>query len=80
MEQKGAYSVDLYNKGHLEKVVIDDYIPCLKDKKEPMFIMNSRELWPMLVQKAWVKGYGSYVNTRDIYPKKILSQLTGFPT
>lgn len=34
----------------------------------------------MLLQKAWVKTYGCYVNTRSVEPNKMLVQMTGFPT
>jgi hypothetical protein len=51
----------------------------LKDKKEPMFLMNKKELWPMLLQKALAKAYGCFINTRTITPSKMLLQTTGFP-
>lgn len=42
--------------------------------------MDERELWPMLLQKALVKSYGCYVNSRNIEPNVLLQQLTGYPT
>jgi hypothetical protein len=32
-DQKGAYTLDLYPKGFTEKIVVDDFVPCLRDKK-----------------------------------------------
>lgn len=76
----GCYRIYLYPKGVFQRVVIDDYIPCLKDKREPMFITDSKECWPLLLQKAWVKTYGSYVAARRIHPRVILHEMTGFFT
>lgn len=45
-----------------------------------MFITDSKECWPLLLQKAWVKTYGSYVAARNIHPRIILHEMTGFFT
>ena len=71
-DKKGMYSFELFHRGFSEKVFIDDYLPCLRDKKEPLFLLNNKELWPMLLQKAWVKPYGCYLNTLNVQPKRML--------
>ena len=71
-EVDGCYRAYLFPKGVCQEVAIDDFIPCLKDRKEAMFISCSNECWPMLLQKAWVKTYGSYVEASNIHPRVIL--------
>ena len=37
-----CYKACLYPKGVMDSVVVDDYIPCLKGKKQPLFISNRK--------------------------------------
>lgn len=52
----------------LEKQIIDDYIPYIKDRKEAMFLSNQQEMWPMLLQKALAKLHNSYFAIADVDP------------
>lgn len=79
-DRRGMYEFKLYHHGHSERVIVDDFLPCLRDKKEPLFLLNKKELWPMLLQKAWVKPYGSYLKTLNVHPARMLYEMTGCPT
>lgn len=57
----GVYSVKFYIRGVPTEIVIDDFIPCYDDKLEPFFAKpNGKELWVMLLEKAWCKLFGDY--------------------
>jgi hypothetical protein len=62
----GKYIVELHVFGK-QQVVVDDFVPCVLNPKtstfEPMFTYKKGgdELWPIIVEKALAKLYGSYV-------------------
>ena len=56
----GKYVVKLFLGGKPTEVTVDDWLPVLRDK--PAFCYSkdeSGELWPSLLEKAWVKAHGS---------------------
>ena len=56
----GKYVVKLFLGGKPTEVTVDDWLPVLGDK--PAFCCSkdeSGELWPSLLEKAWVKAHGS---------------------
>ena len=64
--------------GKLEHVVIDNYIPT--KNHEPCFSKaNGNELWVILLEKAWAKVRGNYLNTEGGLVKNGLRLLTGAP-
>lgn len=47
------------NTDQWERIIIDDYIPCKKGTKTPKFATpNGRELWVLLLEKAFAKFCG----------------------
>ena len=47
---------------------------------EPAFSKTlAEELWVILLEKAWVKLFGSYENTEGGCPSEVLHNLTGAP-
>lgn len=62
-DKPGTYSFELFHRGLSEQIIVDDFLPCLRDKREPLFLSNNKEQWPMLLQKAWVKPYKNYLKT-----------------
>lgn len=47
--------------GHPQIIVVDDYIPFDKVTKRPVFAgKKTKNIWPMLLEKAWAKVNGSY--------------------
>jgi hypothetical protein len=57
--------VRFYRDGEEEYVVVDDFFPVMKDeqgKPKWAFVsgLDGEELWPMVIEKAYAKFYGSY--------------------
>ena len=59
-QKNGKYVIRLYDarikdiKHRKRKIVIDDYIPCDKDTKQPIFSSpNGNEMWVLLLEKAF---------------------------
>lgn len=62
------------------KVTIDDYIPCYYGGG-PMFCRaTGDELWVLLLEKAYAKLHGNYVQLRSGYVSHGMADLTGAPT
>ena len=75
----GFYSLILFLDGEYQIVFIDDYLPCLKGTNIPYFSKsNNFELWPLLLEKAWAKVNGSYVNSLSGWPNDVFRTFTGF--
>ena len=75
----GFYSLILFLDGEYQIVFIDDYFPCLKGTNIPYFSKsNNFELWPLLLEKAWAKVNGSYVNSISGWPNDVFRVFTGF--
>jgi len=77
---RGRYELTLYD-GAKKKwctVVIDDRIPCRKGTKEPVFCKPAgRELWVLLLEKAFAKFVGGYHNLSGGHAIWALQALTG---
>lgn len=54
------------------KITVDDYVPYLKEREEGMFLSNNNEIWPMILQKALAKTYGSYLELDNINTKEFI--------
>jgi calpain-15 len=75
---QGIYGVKLLNKGEYKEIVVDDYFPCLGG--EPAFSKaNGRELWVLLLEKAWAKKFGSYERIEAGFAENVMHDLTGAP-
>ena len=73
------YEIILFINGEFQIVLIDDYIPFLKNKNRPYFSNpNNNEIWVLLLEKAWAKINGGYSKIIEGWPSEILSCLTGF--
>ena len=77
---RGRYDVRLYDK-RIEKfvvVTVDDRIPCPKGTKKPRFLKpNGSELWAIILEKAFAKLYGSYIDLDGGMSKNAWIALTG---
>jgi len=59
--KNGAYSMIFYIKGIPIEICVDDYFPCYGHVRDPIFARSQeRELWLMLLQKAWAKIFELY--------------------
>ena len=76
----GAYDVRLCLAGKWITVTIDDYFPC-KRYGQPVFLTSrDRELWVMLIEKAFAKSCGSYFALRSGQTHTAYEDLTGCPS
>jgi len=78
----GAYAVQFYVQGIPVEVVVDDQIPCYDfDAKKPLFSKpKGKELWTLIMEKAWAKLYGSYTVTEAGHSGLAIEYLLACPT
>ncbi len=68
--------VALCINGVWQDVVLDDYFPC--HQGSALFNRSkSGELWVMLLEKAWAKLHGGYMNIAAGLTREALRDLTG---
>jgi hypothetical protein len=78
--QNGYYEIVLKLDGEWNIVQLDDYFPCDRKTKLPIFARpNGPELWALLLEKAWAKVNGGYMNIIGGDSVEVLSTLTPFP-
>ena len=66
-EKKHVYGINFFINGRWNRVLVDDYFPCIINKKNPFgelyFSSSSQnEIWVSLIEKAWAKVNGNYAN------------------
>ena len=77
---RGKYVVTLWdgNARHWLKIVVDDRIPCRRGTTTPVFCKPAgRELWVLLLEKAFAKFVGGYPNLAGGFSIWALQALTG---
>ena len=77
----GVYCVTLCINGVWEEVILDDLIP-VKPGSGRDIAFNytlTNELWVILLEKAWAKVHGGYMNTDGGIIREALRDLTGAP-
>ena len=80
-QQKGVYSVTIFNLGMPFEIIIDSYFPYMTTYNELIFSRpNGNELWVILLEKAWAKFLGAYKNCEGIPATITLNHLLGCPT
>ena len=78
--ENGCYEVVMRIEGVWQVVIIDDYFPCHKGTKKPLFAQsNGGELWVMILEKAWAKVNDSYSNFIGGWSNDVLFSITNFP-
>jgi len=76
--EEGLYSVNMLKNGQWTQIVVDDNFPC--DDGRPAFSKgNGREMWVLLLEKAWAKKYGSYAKIEAGFAENVMHDLTGAP-
>lgn len=77
----GCYCVALCLNGVWENVIMDDYIPMRPDKPGSIAFNHTtnNELWAILLEKAWAKVHGGYLNIDGGLIREALRDLTGAP-
>jgi len=81
VNRAGVYRLRLYNETDTKavEVTVDDAFPC-KPGAGPIFTHNKqKEIWSMLIEKAYAKMMGNYYNLKSGQPADAFSDLTGCP-
>ena len=77
--EQGLYQLRICKNGEWVKVTVDDYIPCFNNGG-PMFCRaQGDELWVLLLEKAYAKLHGNYVQLRSGFVSHGMADLTGCP-
>lgn len=64
--KSGYFAVTLYPKSSCRCISVDSNLPFIANTSQPLFIADKKEGWPMLIQKAMAKHYGSYYKLNAI--------------
>ena len=78
----GAFCIKFYNNGKEDVIIIDDHFPFLTDEEDFAFCRSrsENELWPMILEKAYAKKFGSFTFIQGGLIDNALSDLTnGIP-
>ena len=77
----GFYVLRLYKNGIPIYLVVDDLIPCNKMTKSPLFTKPiGKEIWVLLIEKAWAKMVGNYHKAESMTPDHMMEDLSGAPS
>lgn len=76
----GQYIIILNINNTPTEILIDDYIPCLRGTRCPLFCRSPpNNIWPMLIEKCLAKVYGSYYNLQSASVVDIIRKLLPLP-
>ena len=76
-EGNGLFAVALCLNGVWEDVILDDHAPCNANGKLDFNTSKTNELWVVLLEKAWAKVHGGYLNIEAGLTREALRDLTG---
>ena len=76
----GAYLVRLCKDGLWRNVIVDDFLPCNRNKSLCYTTASRRQLWVPLIEKAAAKLSGGYEGMHSGTLCEAFSLLTGFAT
>ena len=76
-ENNGLFAVALCLNGVWEEVILDDYAPCTSSGSLAFNTSKTQELWVVLLEKAWAKVHGGYLNIEAGLTREALRDLTG---
>lgn len=80
VQSNGRYEICMKLDGEWNVVIIDDLIPCSKKTRKPIFAKSKgNELWAILLEKAWAKVNGGYINTVAGMASEVIECLVNFP-
>lgn len=79
ISEEHCYCVWLCHDGIWEAVVLDDYFPCRNNKVPAFSKSNGKELWVLLLEKAYAKLHGGYDKIEAGVTGYALKDLTGAP-
>ena len=79
--EEGIYSIRLFIRGKPWIVTVDDYM-LFNSNDELVFAKqsyNGKSIWGALIEKAWAKVKGNYINSNNGYTINGIRALTGVP-
>jgi hypothetical protein len=78
----GIYAVRFFIDGEVKKIIVDDLIPFDTYSNRPAFTKfpQSKNIWSIVMEKAWAKFLGNYQRTISGVPNDVFSIMTGAPT
>lgn len=80
-KELGFYVVSLYIDGAVKNIVVDDNFPCSAGSKAPLFTRpNGKEIWVMILEKAWVKNFGTYFAAEGMAADTMMEDVAGAPS
>lgn len=82
ISENGVYAVWINVNGVWRNIIVDDYFPVQRSNQgfKPAFSCTSaKDIWLMLLEKAYAKAYGSYFDIIGGNPVNALRDLTGAP-
>jgi len=82
VNKTGKYSVRFFEQGVPKVITVDDQFPCYGNNQDvPLFSRpQGKELWAILLEKAWAKFFKGYTNAESGYMYEALENLTGAPS
>ena len=82
IQPSSEYTLQLYCTGTRKwtDVTLDDHVPVHADGRPCFFSSEDNELWPILLEKAFAKAFGSYSALSGGLPFFALQMLTGCDT
>jgi hypothetical protein len=78
----GCYGITMYVRGVPTEIVFDDWLPCIEENENmtPIFSHpNGKELWVVLLEKAWAKLFGDYSIAEYGLSNEVWEYLLGIP-
>ena len=76
---QGKYEVQLFIDGEYKVITIDDYFPCIRGTNVYYFTRPTNfAIWTVLIEKAWAKVNGGYLNIVNLWSGDFFKALTGF--
>ena len=79
--ENGCYEIVAKIDGFWQIILLDDWFPVEKGTRRPIFAQpNGSEIWVMLLEKAWAKINGGYLNIMGGMPCNMLKTFTSFAT
>ena len=81
VNQCGYYEIIMFIDGEWQIVIIDDFFPTSSNTGNIAFTRpNGNELWVILLEKAWAKINGGYINIIGGFSYEPLHVLSSFST
>ena len=77
---ENCYELYIYKNGEYQIVILDDYLPVIKNTSALRFSKpNKEEIWLPLLEKAYAKTHGGYGSLITCDTSSVIQCFTGFP-